>query len=248
MLFSCDKDGSLNFFSLEQDRQFGEQVKEEIAASGEYNIMSRSAYPEAYQNIDRITNRILNSGAVTHKDDFNWEVFLIDDEVLNAFATPGGKLYVYTGLIKYLDNEDQLAGVMGHEVAHSDRRHSTDALTRQYGIQLMLEFILGENQQLLKDIAGSIAALQYSRSNESEADATSVEYLSSTVYNCAGAAGFFEKLIAEGNSGGVPEFLSTHPNPDNRVEDIYAKATEEECSTELSNSDSQYQAFKNSLP
>ncbi len=247
-LFSCDKDGSLNFFSLEQDRQFGEQVKEEIAASGEYNIMSRSAYPEAYQNIDRITNSILNSGAVTHRDDFNWEVFLIDDDVLNAFATPGVKLYVYTGLIKYLDNEDQLAGVMGHEIAHSDRRHSTDALTRQYGVQLLLEFTLGENQQLLKDIAGSIASLQYSRSNESEADATSVEYLGSTIYNCAGAAGFFEKLLAEGNSGGVPEFLSTHPNPDNRVEDIYAKADEENCSTELSNSDSQYQAFKNSLP
>lgn len=247
-LFSCDRDGNLNFFSLEQDRQFGEQVKQEIAASGEYNIMSRSAYPEAYQNIDRITNSILNSGNVQHRDDFNWEVFLIDDEVLNAFATPGGKLYVYTGLIKYLDSEDHLAGVMGHEIAHSDRRHSTDALTRQFGIQLLLEVLLGENQQLLKDIAGSLASLQYSRRNESEADATSVEYLGNSVYSCAGAAGFFEKLINEGNNPGIPEFLSTHPAPDNRVEAIFEKATEEGCSIEESNTDAQYQAFKNSLP
>ena len=248
LLFSCDKDGDLNFFSLEQDKQFGEQVKEEIASSGEYNIMSRTVYPEAYSNIDRITNTILNSGEVQHKEDFNWEVFLIDDDVLNAFATPGGKLYVYTGLIKYLDSEDQLSGVMGHEIAHSDKRHSTDALTRQYGFQILLEIILGENQQLLKDIAASLASLQYSRKNESEADETSVEYLGSTLYNCAGAAGFFEKMIEEGSAGGVPEFLSTHPNPDNRVEAIYEKADDEGCSTESSNTNNQYQEFKNSLP
>ncbi|UZR99244.1 M48 family metalloprotease [Chondrinema litorale] len=247
-LLSCDKDGDLNFFSVEQDKEFGEQVKTEIESSGEYNLMSRSAYPEAYSHLDRITNTILNSGEVQHLDNFNWEVFLIDEDVLNAFATPGGKLYVYTGLIKYLETEDQLAGVMGHEIAHSDKRHSTDALTRQYGFQLLLEIILGENQQLLKDIAGSLASLQYSRKNESEADETSVEYLGNTIYNCAGAAGFFEKMIEEGSTGGTPEFLSTHPNPDNRVEAIYEKADEENCSTETSNNSSQYQDFQNSLP
>ncbi|MBT29787.1 MAG: peptidase M48 [Thalassobius sp.] len=247
-LLSCDKDGDLNFFSVAQDNEFGEQVKAEIASSGEYNLMSRSAYPEAYSHIDRITNTILNSGEVQHLDDFNWEVFLIDEDVLNAFATPGGKLYVYTGLIKYLDNEDQLAGVMGHEIAHADKRHSTDALTRQYGFQLLLEIILGENQELLKNIAASLASLQYSRKNESEADETSVEYLGSTIYNCAGAAGFFEKMIEEGSTGGTPEFLSTHPNPDNRVESIYEKATEESCSTENSSTSSQYQDLQNSLP
>jgi len=223
-------------------------VKEEIANSGEYNIMSRSAYPQQYAYIDAITNDILNSGAVLHKDDFNWEVFLIDDDVLNAFATPGGKLYVYTGLIKYLETADQLAGVMGHEVAHSDRRHSTDALTRQYGIQLLLNVILGRDNQALKDVAGGLASLQYSRQNETEADRVSVELLSETGYNCAGAAGFFEKLEEEGQSGGVPEFLSTHPNPDNRIDKIYAKATEEQCSTENSNTINSYQQFKNSLP
>jgi len=135
-----------------------------------------------------------------------------------------------------------------HEIAHSDRRHSTDALTRQFGVQLLLEVLLGENQQLLKDIAGSLASLQYSRRNESEADATSVEYLGNSIYSCAGAAGFFEKLINEGNNPGIPEFLSTHPSPDNRVEDIFDKASEEGCNTEESNTDAQYQAFKNSLP
>jgi len=70
-----------------------------------------------------------------HKDDFAWQVKIIDDpETLNAFATPGGYIYVYTGLIKFLDTEDQLAGVMGHEIAHADLRHSTRQMTSSYGV------------------------------------------------------------------------------------------------------------------
>ncbi len=248
-LLSCDKDGDINFFSVEQDRQLGEQVKEEIADSGEYNILSRSAYPVAYGHIDRITNKILNSGEVQYRDEFDWEVFLIDDEVLNAFCVPGGKMYVYTGLIKYLETEDQLAGVMAHEIAHADHRHSTNALTRQYGFQVLLQVVLGNNPGVLSDIAVGLTNLQFSRSNETEADMSSVRYLGAEgTWNCAGAAGFFEKMQAQGNGSGVPPFLSTHPAPENRVQRIYERANEAGCDQSASGHSSLYQQFKNSLP
>ena len=72
-----------------------------------------------------------------------------DDNVQNAFATPGGHIYVFTGLIKFLDNESQLAGVLGHEMAHADRRHTSRQLQNEYGINLLLSVVLGENPNQL---------------------------------------------------------------------------------------------------
>jgi predicted Zn-dependent protease len=250
MLFnSCkNEDGGLNIFTLEEDKKLGQQVADQIAADPTtYPVLSETDYPQSYTYIRALRDRILNSGNVNHKDDFVWQVKIIkDDNTLNAFCTPGGYIYVYTGIIKYLDTEDQLAGVLGHEIAHADRRHSTDAMTRQYGVQTLLGIVLGKNQNALTNLAAGLLDLKYSRNHETEADEYSVIYLSGTPYQCNGAAGFFQKIEASGTGGGTPEFLSTHPNPDNRITNINDKATALSCSTTPSGFD--YSAFKNSLP
>jgi predicted Zn-dependent protease len=242
----CNKDSDFNpFFSIEDDKELGKQVSEEIASDPTtYPVLDSSQYPEAYAHLNRITNNILNSGNVKYKDEFAWKLHLIhDDEVLNAFATPGGYIYVYTGLIKFLDNEHELAGVMGHEIAHADRRHSTDQLTKAYGVQTLIDVVLGKNEGLVKDIAQNLLLLKFGRSAESEADEYSVIYLCPTEYMANGAAAFFEKL----GTSNSPEFLSTHPNPETRVEDINAKYEELACEG-TGKFDQRYQEFKNSLP
>ncbi|WP_245826949.1 M48 family metalloprotease [Reichenbachiella faecimaris] len=174
---------------------------------------------------------------------------IIDADVLNAFATPGGFIYVYTGLIKYLDTADDLAGVMGHEIAHASERHSSDQMKQQVGLQLLSQIILGEasNSQLAQ-LATGFFGLKFSRDDEAESDEHSVIYLSDTEYACNGAATFFEKLTAEGQAGG-PEFLSTHPSPTSRVADINAKANDINCSTDkIKESGMSYDDFKASLP
>lgn len=243
------KDGGVNLFSLQKDIDLGKQVEAEIAANpNDYPLLSESQYPEAYQHLRRITQTILNSGEVNHEDDFEWTTYIIhDDNTLNAFCTPGGYIYVYTGLIKFLEEESHLAGVMGHEIAHADRRHSTDAMTRQYGVSLLLQIALGENPGALTQLAAQIAELSYSRKAESEADEYSVIYLTPTEFQGNGAAGFFQKLIDQGQSGGTPEFLSTHPNPDNRVEDINAKWNELGGQVKT-DEPGRYADFKASLP
>ena len=224
---SDDTGGGINLFSIEDDKQLGAQVAAEIASDpATYPILSESQYPAAYGHIRRITDNVLNSGKVRYRNDFVWEVKIIrDDNTLNAFCTPGGYMYVYTGLIKYLENEAQLAGVMGHEIAHADLRHSTENLTKQYGLSVLVGVLLGENQGLLTDIAQSLTSLSFSRAAEREADDWSVIYLYETAYQANGAAGFFEKIEAQGGAN-PPEFLSTHPNPDNRIENINAKYQE----------------------
>lgn len=254
-IYSCDllkkvDTNKINIFPLSQDKQLGLQVKEEIANNpSEYNVMARSRYQEAYKHLDRMMNTILNSGQVEHKADFVWEAFLIhDDNTLNAFCTPGGYIYVYTGLIKFLDKESDLAGVLGHEIAHADRRHSTQQLTKLYGVEILSQIALGESSQTtVAQIAKSLASLKFSRAHETDADAHSVKYLCPTSYPADGAAAFFEKLTQKGMSGGTPEFMSTHPNPSNRVENIRAKKTELNCSGSTSQA-SRYAQFKKALP
>lgn len=244
----CGKDGvGLNIFSIDDDKQLGLQTKSQIEADpSQFPILSPSTHAAAYAYINALRDDILAGGQVTHKDDFNWEVKIIKkDDVLNAFCTPGGYIYVYTGLIKYLDNKSSLAGVMGHEMAHADKRHSTTQLTKQYGVQTMLDVVLGKNQGLLSQIGSQLVTLQFSRSDENQADEYSVKYLCPTKYQADGAANFFQKIIDQG-SPNPPAFLSTHPSPDNRVENIRRNAQEGACKPFITSTenDADYAAFK----
>lgn len=252
LLFNGCKKGGFNIFTIDDDKQFGAQMETEIAANpAQYPLLDRSNYASTYAYLDNLKQQILNSGQLEHANDFVWKLYIVkDDATQNAFCTPGGYIYVYTGLIKYLDNASSLAGVIGHEMAHADRRHSTQQLTTQYGVSLLLSVVAGTtNAGQMADIAANLSLLAFSRDHEKDADAHSVMYLCPTIYRADGAADFFEKVIASG-APQPPAFLSTHPSPDNRVANIHAKKTELGCSSNPSNTVeiNDYAAFKASLP
>lgn len=240
----------VNIFTIQDDKDLGAELAAEIEAHPEEygEILDRTAYAEAYAHLDGVRDAILTSGEVTYADEFDWETHILyDDTVLNAFAAPGGYIYVYTGLIRYLEVEDHFAGVMGHEIAHADRRHSTNQLSKAYGIETLLGLIFGDKDPgVIADVATGLVSLEFSREDEAEADEFSVVYLCGTEYASNGAAGFFEKLLAEGGFE-IPEFLSTHPSSESRVADINAQAESLACSTEL-NPNAQWDAFLASLP
>ncbi len=230
-LFSCKggKKLKLNVFSVDQDIQLGKQVSQQIESDKkQFPILPERGNTEIYRYVRKITGKILNSGKVKYKSRFAWQVKIIDDpKTLNAFATPGGYIYVYTGLIKYLDSEDHLAGVMGHEIAHADLRHSTRQMTKVYGIDLLLSALTGK-ESAIKQVATGLLSLKFGRNHETESDEHSVIYLCPTSYKADGAAGFFKKLQSQGG-GRPPQFLSTHPNPGNRVANITKKRQELKC-------------------
>jgi predicted Zn-dependent protease len=236
-----------NLFTVQQDRELGAQVAAEIDANTQqYPILDSAQYSAAYKFLYDMRDRILNSGKVIHKDEFQWRLRIIrDDNTLNAFCTPGGYIYVYTGLIKFLDAEDELAGVLGHEIAHADFRHSTRQMTQMYGIQVMLSVLAGD-REALKQITGGLIGLKFSRSHETEADEASVIYLCPTDYDAAGGAKFFQKIQDAGGTN-PPEFLSTHPNPANRIENFYNVKHVQGCKGEEDYT-ARYTAFKNALP
>ena len=242
-------------FTVKDDVELGKMSAQSLAEdSDEYPILPESEYPEAYEHLRRIVGGIIDSPAIKHRDVFAYSQMKIinRDDVLNAFCTPGGYIYVYTGLIKYLDREDHLAGVLGHEIAHAELRHGSIRLQKEYGVKALTGFLLltvpistGDliNAKILKDLLG----LSYSRDQEAQADEYSVKYLSTSEYACDGTAGFFVKLKETGDDVRIPEILSDHPDSASRVREIQREAERLGCRTEPADP-SKWKAFQASLP
>src|SRR2546423_5937040 len=182
LLIQLSCSGGVNLFSKQQDVQFGQQVQAEIAKDpAHYPILNN---PTLRNYVQGLVNRIIQSPNVVNKD-FNYVVTIInDDKTVNAFTLPGGPIYVYTGLMKYVDNEATLAGILAHEVTHADHRHSTQQLTKQYGLEAVTSLALGSNSSLAGQIARGLAGvgeqaamMHFSQGDELEADANSFDDL-----------------------------------------------------------------------
>ena len=247
LTINCQTWKTLNVYSIDDDKKMGAAVSQEITSKpSEYPLLPEKGNEEVYTFVRDITHSILNSGRVKNKAAFKWEVKIIkNDKTLNAFCTPGGYIYIYTGIIKYLDRTDELAGVIGHEIAHADNRHSTQQLTKAVGASTIAQVLSGNNQtaQTGSQLLVGLLGLQFSRDHEAEADKFSVIYLCNSGYSADGAAGFFKKI---GSKGSPPEFLSDHPDPGNRIKDIEALNAKLHCG-KSSGTDTKYARIKSLL-
>jgi predicted Zn-dependent protease len=210
--------------SDQQEEQLGRQVKTELETKENIKYVED---PTVVEYVRGVSTPILQA-ANRDRPNVKWKVSVIDDpKTVNAFATPGGYLSVYTGLLLAAENEAELAGVMGHEAAHVAGRHSAQALMLQYGQQAVLDAALGQNANAVAQIAAGLAGtgtgLAFSRSNETEADELGAKYTSAAGYDPHGLVTFFQKLAAqEGKVPGVFKWLSTHPPSAERVNHLNA--------------------------
>jgi len=223
---SCSGGGGINMYSDSEDLKLGQDVTAEMLKNqAEYPIFHGDPTIKTY--IDkRIFQQVLTSPKIAKKNVYEYKIELIDDDnTLNAFALPGGNVYIYTGLLKYLDSEAALAGVLGHEIAHAERRHATQRMTKYYGAQFLVGMLLGSQPSKIAEVASNlfvgIAFLANSRADEDESDKYSVEYLKDTRFYPGAVKFFFEKMRDDGlvssKSSKVATFLSTHPDPVNRI-------------------------------
>lgn len=160
-----------------------------------------------------------------------WEVVLIADDTPNAFALPGGKVGVNTGLLKVATTQDQLAAVIGHELGHVVSRHAAERVSQQFATQTAMQVINsatgGERQQLLGLLGVGAQAgivLPFSRRHESEADVLGQRYMASAGFDPRAAATLWENMVRHGGGARVPAFLSTHPDPQQRIQALAAAA------------------------
>ncbi len=251
--------GSMGFnvFPDSKDIELGRQVDGEIRKTPqEFPILQ--GHPEVKAYVEQVGQRILASPEIRKKGLYAYQFEIIaDDKTINAFCTPGGYIYVYTGLLKFLDNEASLAGVIGHEIAHAERRHATRRMTTQMGYQMLVSIVLGDTPGQAAQLAGNLfsglALLKNSRGDETESDTYSFKYLLSTPYYPGAIRYFFEKVqgVSGGSrSGSVDRLLSTHPLPQDRFEHINKMLVEvgNPAPTEENLFALRYQAFKAGLP
>lgn len=183
------------------------------------------------QKIAQATEAYLRqNGLAAEVKNFQWEFNLVADKQVNAFCMPGGKIVVYEGLMKLVTSDDELAVVVGHEVAHAVAKHSNERLSQQMlaqtGAQL-LNYSLAEKSAAIQTAASTIyglgaqvgVMLPFSRKHETEADYMGLVLMRMAGYNPDVAVGFWQKMSASGN-GSVPELLSTHPSDARRISDI----------------------------
>ena len=172
------------------------------------------------------------ANAITQQVGGAWEVVVFEDDTLNAFALPGNKIGVHTGLVDLVDNQDQLASVIGHEVGHVLAKHSNERLSQKLGTQLGLSLItavaapktpLGQSAIGLLGIGAQYGLLMpFSRLHESEADNIGMELMAKAGFDPAESITLWQKM-AQANLGSQPvEFLSTHPSHETRIDDLRA--------------------------
>jgi len=243
-----------NLFSTADDYQLGMQLDSEIKANPKEYPMLNSAEANAY--LQSIVNQIIASPQIKYKGTFAYKVQILDTNIINAFATPGGFIYVYKGLLKFADNEATIAGVLAHEIAHSERRHATKRMTQQYGISILASLVLGSNPSALAQIGANlltgVGLLKNSRDDEYEADEYSFKYLQDTKWYPGAITYFLEKIQAQQQSSpsDFEEILSTHPLDSKRIAQIneFIKKANLPAPNENNLFSQTYQQFLKTLP
>lgn len=215
-----------NLFTKQQDVQLGQEAAAKIRQK---SVMVNDPTLNAYVNA---IGRRLAASPEARDSGFTFSFAVVADPAINAYALPGGPMFINTGLLKAVDNEAQLAGVMGHEMSHVILRHGTNQASKAKLLQLPLELaaqitdnksLVGELAQLGIGLGADSVLLKFSRTDESEADLMGTHLMAEAGYNPAQLARFFDKLNAQDNVGALV-FLSDHPNPDNRSRAIRQEA------------------------
>lgn len=207
-----------------QELAMGNSAAKEILATAK---LSRN--PQQLAAVGRVGAKV---AAASDSKTMQWEFHVIDDEATpNAFCLPGGKIFVYSGLFKYMQDDAQLATVISHEVGHALARHGAERATLEIGAQVggaILNFVLSDEDPRLAQIASKVwgfgssvgVVLPYSRKQEYEADAIGLRLMAKSGYDLDSALRFWDNLRRSKQPAKVMAFLSTHPTDEQRIEHI----------------------------
>jgi predicted Zn-dependent protease len=212
--------GTGGSISLDEEWQLGQQLSQEVARQVR---LSNDAQATAY--LTSIGERLHARSALANRP-FTYHI--VDDNDVNAFAIPGGHIYVNRGLIAQADHENMLASVVAHEMMHVVARHSIKQMEQANAINAIGSILLGNAGQLAQ-IAGQIAAggamARFSRADEKQADDGGLEIMASAGYNPNGMLDMFQKLLAleKSQPGAVARFFSDHPGTQDRINDVSSR-------------------------
>ena len=215
--------------SSEVDRLSAISYNDQNEKAKEKNALVTSG--PTYDRLKRIANRLIPQTGEFRDDtrQWNWQLTLINASTLNASCAPGGKITFYTGIIEQLNlSDDEIAAIMGHEIAHALREHGRERLSQAMAQSAVTNLALaaaggyGSAVSAANQVAQYVLVLPNSRQNESEADAIGLELAARAGYNPRAAISVWQKMIKATEGKNPPEFLSTHPSGETRIEQLTA--------------------------
>lgn len=213
----------LNFLSRDEEIRLGQEAAPDLITG-----YGGPVPDQVLQNY--VTQIGMNIASHTEGDNpsLPWSFTFLNTDVINAFALPGGQVFITRGLVERMDNEAQLAGVLGHEIAHVTARHANNRLARQMGISLAAVIagtVIGDDQDMQLLVGGlvtgaGIYAMTFDRGQEAESDQLGMRYMSRAGYDPTGQLQVMQILAAASSGPRQPEWLSTHPLPETRIRTI----------------------------
>jgi predicted Zn-dependent protease len=248
LALSCGSGGggaaNFNLISIEDEWKLGDQLSQDVARQVRLNND-----PAVNEYISAVGQRIVSQTPAPFNQ-LPWHFHVVDDSAINAFAIPGGHVYVNTGLIAAAENASELAGVMAHEISHVTARHTTEAISRQYGLSILAGIVLGQNPNQLAEIVAQIVAggamARFSREDEAEADKLGIQAMFNAGYDPRGMANMFRVLQAQSqsNPSRVEQFFATHPTTESRIRDAERRANELGTRPGLITDEPQFQSIR----
>ena len=246
-LFGCaGRISDINIFSDAEEVQLGKQFSREIEK--ELKIYTD---PVVTAYIDQLGQHLAN---YSQRKNITYHFKVVDTEAVNAFAVPGGYLYVNIGLIRAAENESELAGVIGHEIGHVVGKHGMKQMTRQLGLAAVAQLALGEDQSKLEQMVAGLAATgvltKYSRDAEREADIYAVQEMYDAGIDPEGMATFFEKLrnLQKSRPSKLQQMFATHPLTTERITAVRSQIARLPRKSNLKKDSRRFHQIKKRLP
>lgn len=251
ILIGCADNSDLVDFTIDEEALLGEKIAELVVTDPSYSAIPRESNTVVYGYVDSRLNEITSSSFL-NKTSFNWTVILLDNDLREAFATPGGYIYVNTGMIFFLENEDEFSGLLAHMVAHVDSSHIVNRLFFEFGINSLKSIANGNEEEALRAVLASVElganSIEFSRNNENEADSHALMLLSETSQSCT-SAGLFVDRIFNVQPTQQARFISAHALEETRLADVQAQAATIGCDDTVdSESADRFRSFRNALP
>ena len=237
----------VNLFNDKDEIELGNRFSKEIEK--ELRLYRRD--PVVIEYITTLGQRLARH---SNRKNIVYHFKVVDAEEVNAFALPGGYIYVNLGLIRAAQNESELAGVIGHEIGHVVGSHGAKQLTKQLGFAALEQLILGKDPNRLEKLVSTIAAngtlMKYSRDAERESDAFAVQQMYDAGIDPEGIATFFETLrkLQKRQPGQLEQFFSTHPPTNERIQNVRSQIDRRPRKPNLRKDSLRFQQVKRRLP
>ncbi len=235
LLTACntDKPALIEALTIENEREIANRIHQLIQDDENHTILDADDYPAAYTYLSNHLKDLTLSPLVTHGTDYNWSIFIFDnDDASNAFTTPGGYIYFDSGLLKYLTSEAEFIGLLSNEISYADLGFVTQKLENQYGMSLLLDLALGSNFEDSGELLNAFTD-PFSTAFVEEADAYMLALTCEMDYDLEEIANFL------GRAYNTCDWLATHASKD--IEPRIASISDYACNNAAIVADSTYQ-------